>query len=80
MGTHDPTPVDDKSGALDAAPPLDGETMVASTQSGVVIDCPQLEEEKRLYFDVVGDLDKLEGRGVGFLECEFDLSRRGNRG
>lgn len=80
MGTHDPTPVDGSSGAIDAAPPLDGETMIAPEQSGVVPDCPQLEAEKRLYFDVVGNLDKLEGRGVGFLECEFDLSRRGNRG
>ncbi|MGI9381813.1 MAG: multicopper oxidase family protein [Methyloligellaceae bacterium] len=80
MATHDPTPVEATSDAIDANPPMDGETMVASAQSGVVPDCPELEEEGRLYFDVAGDVDRLDGRGVGFRECEFDISRRGNRG
>ena len=80
MATHDPTPVDSTSGAIDANPPMDGETMINSTQSGVVPDCHDLETEKRLYFDEVGDLESLEDRGVGFPECEFDITRRGNRG
>ena len=80
MATYDPTPVDSTSGAMDANPPMDGETMIVSDQSGVVPDCPELEHDKRLYFDEVGDIDRLEGRGVGFTECEFDITRRGNRG
>ncbi|MGI9425366.1 MAG: multicopper oxidase family protein [Hyphomicrobiaceae bacterium] len=80
MATHDPTPIDGTSGAIDAAPPMDGETMIASEQSGVVPDCIDLEHDKRLYFDEVGNIERLEGRGVGFPECEFDMSRRGNRG
>ena len=54
--------------------------MIDSQQSGVVPDCIDLETEKRLYFEEVGDLEVLEDRGVGFPECEFDISRRGNRG
>jgi FtsP/CotA-like multicopper oxidase with cupredoxin domain len=80
MATHDPTPVDSKSGAIDAAPPLDGERMVAPEQSGVLPDCIDLEHDERLYFDAKGDVERLDGRGVGFPECEFDMSLRGNRG
>ena len=80
MATVDPTPQDTTTGAIDANPPMDGETMINSAQSGVVPDCHDLETEKRLYFDEVGNVERLEGRGVGFPECEFDISRRGNRG
>ncbi len=48
--------------------------------SGVVEDCIELEEEGRILFDVVGNVDRLEGRGVGFPECEYNIDRRGNRG
>ena len=82
MGTHDPTPVAGSSDAdaIDATPPMDGETRIDPAVSGVVPDCHELEEDKRLYFDVAGDVERLEGRGVGFPECEFDVKRRGNRG
>ncbi len=80
MATHDPTPIDGDNSAIDGAPPLDGETMVASQQSGVLPDCIDLEHDKRLYFDEVGNLEKLEDRGVGFPECEFNNRLRGNRG
>ncbi|MFT7576149.1 MAG: FtsP/CotA-like multicopper oxidase with cupredoxin domain, partial [Alphaproteobacteria bacterium] len=80
MATHDPTPIAGDNSAIDGAPPLNGETMIASEQSGVLPDCIDLEHDKRLYFDEVGDLEKLNGRGVGFPECEFDVSQRGNRG
>ena len=52
--------------------PLDGVSRIDSRVSGVVPDCIELEEEGRIYFDKAGDLDRLEGRGVGFPECEFD--------
>ncbi len=80
MGVNDPTPVDGDPDAIDAAPPLDGESQIDPAVSGVVPDCIELEEEGRIFFDEAGDVDRLEGRGVGFPECEFDLDRRGNRG
>jgi len=82
MGTHDPTPVPGSSDAdaIDGSPPMDGETRIDPAVSGVVPDCHELEEEERLYYDVAGDSERLEGRGVGFPECEFDVKRRGNRG
>ncbi len=76
MATHDPTPVDGGPDALiDATPPMDGETRINSAQSGVVPDCIELEQERRLFFDKVGDLDRIEDEGVGFPECEFDPGR-----
>ena len=41
--------------------------------SGVPLTCEELEAEKRILFDVVGDVDRLDGRGVGFPECEFEV-------
>ena len=79
MATHDPTPRPGDQ-ATDMASPLDGERKIDSAVSGVKPDCIDLEHDKRLYFDVEGDLERLDGRGVGFLGCEFDMSRRGNRG
>jgi hypothetical protein len=72
MGAYDPRP----SGVPS---PLDGETRVDPDVSGVVPDCTELEEEKRLYFDVAGDLDRVEDRGVGFPNCDFDMNKRGNQ-
>jgi FtsP/CotA-like multicopper oxidase with cupredoxin domain len=82
MATHDPTPADDtlSAGAIDANPPMDGEAMIEPAQSGVVPDCPELEADERLFFDEAGDIDRLEDRGVGFRECEFNNELRGNRG
>ena len=73
MATHDPRPEGEPS-------PLDGETRIDPDVSGVVEDCLELEEEGRILFDVVGNVDRLEGRGVGFPECEYNIDRRGNRG
>ena len=73
MATHDPTPVNgDPAGAIDATPPMDGETRIDPAVSGVVLTCEQLEAQGRIYFDQAGDLDRIEDRGVGFPECEFD--------
>jgi len=72
MGFHDPRPFGQRS-------PLDGETRIDPEVSGVVPDCIELEEEHRIYFDVVGDLDRVDGRGVGFPECDFDNNKRGNQ-
>ncbi len=82
MGVHDPTPAPGGGldPAVDATPPLDGESRIAAAVSGVVPDCVELEAQGRIFFDEAGDLERLAGRGVGFLECEFDLRRRGNRG
>jgi len=80
MAVHDPTPVDGGPDAIDATPLMDGETRIDPAQSGVVQDCIELEEDKRLFFDEAGDLDRVLDRGVGFPECEFDNKRRGNRG
>ena len=79
MAVIDPEPTPATPDAVDETPPLDGETRVNAVVSGVVPDCIDLEHEKYLYFDVEGDLDRVNGRGVGFPECEFDNSRRGNR-
>ncbi len=65
--------------AIDATPELDGETRVNAASSGIVPDCIDLEHEEYLYFDAVGDLERINGRGVGFPECEFDNDRRRNR-
>ena len=80
MGTVDPTPIKSDLDSLDLNPKMDGETRIDPRVSGVVPDCIDLEHDGRIFFDVEGDLDRLEGRGVGFPECDFDITRRGNRG
>ena len=70
MAVNDPQP--------DGITQLDGESRIDPEISGVVPDCTELEEDKRLFFDEAGDVDRIEDRGVGFPECEFDLDRRGN--
>ena len=82
MGAFDPTPepVNGDPNVIDATPPLDGETRIDPAVSGVVPDCEDLEHDGRIFFDEAGDLERLEGRGVGFPECEFDITLRGNRG
>jgi FtsP/CotA-like multicopper oxidase with cupredoxin domain len=72
MGFHDPRPFGQRS-------PLDGEARIDPDVSGVVPDCLELEEEHRIYFDVAGDLDRVEDRGVGFPHCDFDMDKRGNQ-
>jgi FtsP/CotA-like multicopper oxidase with cupredoxin domain len=80
MGVNDPTPgaAGLASGAIDATGPMDGETRIHPDVSGVVPDCTQLEEERRIFFDEVGDLERLNDRGVGFPDCKFDNKLRGN--
>ena len=80
MAVVDPTPTDLTPDAVDETPPLDGETRIDPLVSGVVPDCIDLEHEEYLYFDAVGDLERIDDRGVGFPECEFDITLRGNRG
>ena len=80
MAVIDPQPTEATPDAIDDTPPLDGETRVEPAVSGVVPDCIDLEHEHYLYFDVAGDLDRIDNRGVGFPECEFDVTLRGNRG
>jgi hypothetical protein len=58
---------------------MDGETRIHSDVSGVVPDCTELVDGKRLYFEDVGDVELVEGRGIGFPNCTFDRTRRGNR-
>jgi hypothetical protein len=72
MGLHDPEPAGVPS-------PLNGETRINPDVSGVVPNCEELDEEQRIYFDVAGDLDRVNGRGVGFPECNFDMDKRGNQ-
>jgi FtsP/CotA-like multicopper oxidase with cupredoxin domain len=72
MAVHDPRHAGVES-------PLDGESRVDPLVSGVVPDCIELEEEGFLYFDEAGDLDKVDGRGVGFPDCEFDMEKGGNK-
>ncbi len=72
MGTYDPRPIGDPS-------PLDGESKIDADVSGIVPTCEELEEEQRLYFDVAGDLNRIDGRGVGFPQCDFDMNKRGNQ-
>lgn len=79
MAVIDPQPTPATPDAVDETPPLDGETRVNAAVSGIVPDCIDLEHEEYLYFDAAGDLDRVNGRGVGFPECEFDNDRRGNR-
>jgi hypothetical protein len=81
MAVNDPTPAPGNAiGAVDATGPMDGETRIHPDVSGVVPDCTELEQEHRIFFNAVGDVEKLDGRGVGFPECTFDITRRGNRG
>jgi len=80
MGVVDPTPTPENTEAFDDAAPLDGERQIEAIVSGVVPSCLDLEHDHYLYFDVAGDLDRLAGRGVGFLECDFDITLRGNQG
>jgi len=70
MGVHDPQP--------DGITPLDGVSEIDANISGVVPTCEQLEADKRIYFDEAGDVDRIEDRGVGFPDCEFDMDGRGN--
>jgi FtsP/CotA-like multicopper oxidase with cupredoxin domain len=72
MGTYDPRP----SGVPS---PLDGERKIDADVSGIVPTCEELEEEQRLFFDVAGDVERLDGRGVGFPQCDFDINKRGNQ-
>ncbi len=72
MGTYDPRPNGVPS-------PLDGERKIDADVSGMAPTCEELEEEQRLYFDVAGDLDRIDGRGVGFPQCDFDINKRGNQ-
>lgn len=72
MGDYDPRP----SGVPS---PLDGERKIDSDVSGIVPTCEELEEEQRLFFDVAGDVERLDGRGVGFPQCDFDINKRGNQ-
>ncbi|TKB72863.1 MAG: hypothetical protein E8D45_09695 [Nitrospira sp.] len=72
MAVNDPRPVGQPS-------PLDGETRIDPDVSGVVPDCTELEDEQRIYFNAAGDLDRVNRRGVGFPECEFDINKRGNQ-
>lgn len=71
MAVNDPRPVGQPT-------PLDGETRIDPEISGVVPDCAELEEERRIYFNAAGDQDRVNGRGVGHPDCEFDMSKRGN--
>jgi FtsP/CotA-like multicopper oxidase with cupredoxin domain len=80
MAAIDPQPAEGTMDAIDDTPPMDGETRIAPEVSGVVPDCIDLEHDHYLFFDVEGDLERLDNRGVGFLECEFDVTLRGNRG
>ena len=82
MGVVDPTPGPHTRdiGAIDGTGPLDAETRIHPDVSGVVPDCSELTAEGRIFFDQVGDVDILEGRGVGGADCKFDRTRRGNRG
>jgi hypothetical protein len=80
MGVVDPTAADGAQEPFVEAGPLDGEHEIDPMVSGVVPSCLDLEHDHYLYFDVAGDLDRIAGRGVGFLECDFDMSLRGNRG
>ena len=64
MGVHDPQ-VLGKS-------PLNSVDQIDPEVSGVVPTCLELEEGGFIFFDVEGDVDRLEGRGVGFPHCEFE--------
>ena len=76
----DPRP--GRGGSTDAIvthAPLDGETRIHPKISGVIPDCHELEEEHRIFFDVVGDTETPADRGVGFPDCKFDMGLRGNQ-
>ena len=79
MAVIDPTPAPDRVGeALATHPPLDGETRIPREISGVAEDCTALEQGDRILFDAVGDTKTPADRGVGFPNCKFDMSLRGN--
>jgi FtsP/CotA-like multicopper oxidase with cupredoxin domain len=82
MGVNDPTvgPGGSTDALVPPHPPLDGETRINSDISGVVPDCTDLEAERRIYFDEVGDVKTVADRGVGFPGCKFDIGGRGNQG
>ncbi len=65
MGVHDPRP-----GGVGSL--LNGVDRINEEVSGVVPDCDELEAGGFIFFDVAGDVDRLEGRGVGFENCEFE--------
>ncbi|MFQ5932451.1 MAG: hypothetical protein ACE5MM_08595, partial [Nitrospiraceae bacterium] len=65
MGVHDPRP-----GGVGNE--LNGVDQIDPEVSGVVPDCDELEDRGFIFFDVEGDVDRLESRGVGFENCEFD--------
>ena len=63
MGQQDPRKAGDPC-------PLDGVKEIDPAVSGVPDTCEELE--RTLYFDHVGDVDRLEGRGVGFPCDDFE--------
>jgi FtsP/CotA-like multicopper oxidase with cupredoxin domain len=80
MANHDPRP----DGAAGPESPLNGELPIDPQVSGVVgvdddVDvCSEIEHAELLYFDVAGDVEPLDGRGVGGPGCVFDIDKRGN--
>lgn len=64
MAAFDPRPRGQDS-------PLNGVDKVDPAVSGVPVRCERLEP--RLFFDAVGDVEHLEGRGVGFPCDDFEL-------
>jgi FtsP/CotA-like multicopper oxidase with cupredoxin domain len=65
MGNHDPRPAGQPS-------PMDGQREIDPAISGVPLTCEQLEP--LLYFDYAGDLERLDGRGVGIPCDDFEKS------
>jgi FtsP/CotA-like multicopper oxidase with cupredoxin domain len=63
MATLDPRPLGEGS-------PLDGVREIDLAVSGVPLACEDLEQQ--LLFDARGDVEKLEGRGVGFPCDDFE--------
>jgi FtsP/CotA-like multicopper oxidase with cupredoxin domain len=79
MMVMDPTPgAHAGAGAIDGAGPLDGQAEVHSDVSGVVASCNELDADERIFYNTVGDLELVNGRGVGFPNCTFDRNGRGN--
>lgn len=80
MGVIDPRPgPGGSSDPIVTHPPLDGETPIDANVSGVVPDCEELEAERRILYNEVGDTKTPAGRGIGVPDCKFDMDRRGNR-
>jgi len=65
MAVNDPQPAGKNS-------PLDGVSRIDRNISGVYPDCLELQEEGRILFESAGDVDRLEGRGVGVPDCVFE--------